>query len=1448
MKQNPIFLRRLLSLTTAVLMTATCTPLSVFAQAGSTNTPNEPNAPQTPAFVSAPLTIRPVVSEGTDASQTEQITVDPMRAAVLDEIDTEAFLGKPVSFPETFDLRSTGLVTGVRDQLSYGTCWAHALLGSAESALMLYNDEIDLSEYHLSYFSYWGDNTIDTSHPENSPFDAGGYDFLGVSALSMWYGPVYESRVPYAEFDFDELTEGDLIALRDEAAFHVQDVYMIANYQDTRAQEISAPRKALKTLLMSNHAVSVSYCSSDAYTNEKTASAYCPYRTSGNHSVTLVGWDDNYAKENFRSDYRPKDNGAWLIKNSWGEQNGIDGYYWISYEDQSLNEFSCVFAEANDNYAAQQGYDSLGWQTSIAPGAEKTNEAYMSCVFTAQEDTAVSAAAFYTTDNNVTYEITVYTDLTDPANPTSGTASTVTTGKELFAGYHTVDLTDAVGVSKDEAYAVVVKLTNPVNPFPIAAEASVGTVYDYGDGPNPDYALISPEKLDRQTAAGQSFISLDGESWTDTKGQEFAYGDYYAEDSEALGGVINGLRDAKENQTAALLSHLKGEAEPGEQEPSVMPQISVLLGDVCLKAFTNPAQTVTFSEMAGEIVLGTKVSLTSNSAEEIYYSIDGGKETRYTAPISVDAAMTISAWGVTDGVSGPITTHTYTQKTARLSSVTMHGAASTLSLSGEQLENGETIFAKANEATVSFSAVTTARVNFNGQILPSSSLSEPVALQYGENQFTITATAIGMKPTEYTFSVYRAYATVDYEKENIFFESKVCVVTDETGIPLRPGQDMLALAGQTLKITVMRTGETQELTVGALPDLETFNVHVMSFDDNSVAGPFYTNDRDYLEHAVLTRNPGTDLEEKQLLTEALQPYYNYFPVDKRVEFYNVLNVLPGDTFDVYVPATEYNFDSEVIHIAVPERPVSPEIAVEAKQIGERSVTIQSIAGLPLEFAICESDPTTEAHLLDSIEHDMEFYCMIFEFNLETTTVDDILAEIMRRAEVTTMEELLYQMNTPDPTALHWQESPVFNSLLPGSAYNIILRIPKTDEAFASELCYATVTTTGVCPPMWFEYEVETLNFNDTLYNVTHTFTEEVTFEHYTEYLPEYSEYGELFLNSIEHENYTFAPSDVYTFYLGFPLDDYFLGKKVTATPIDPASGLMPYTMLLPTRAKAPTYTMDMTNGKTFEPFNPKDILKVTYVSRYFSEYTDENGELTGEWVTETNEASYTYHQLSEDGMLCVDGSLNLMNYTGASIEFFTAATPTAVASCTTKIEVPLALDQDENGEYIDALLPELSYKLEGGCISINPVEGAEYAVTIEDNQYRYINTEWSDKTFYTTVPGENYLIQIRIKGTETTMPSSARGDYFWGENYADTWWYHLGQLNTDGKIDTGDAIVILKECAAAMLGKTSMTQAQRYYADINQDSKIDINDAVLVLKYYAASLLNPDLSWETVLP
>ena len=77
--------------------------------------------------------------------------------------------------------------------------------------------------------------------------------------------------------------------------------------------------------------------SADVYMNTETYAQYVNTTALGiSHGVTIVGWDDNYSAENFLEDKRPPADGAWIVRNSWGEHYGIDGYFYLSYYDQTI--------------------------------------------------------------------------------------------------------------------------------------------------------------------------------------------------------------------------------------------------------------------------------------------------------------------------------------------------------------------------------------------------------------------------------------------------------------------------------------------------------------------------------------------------------------------------------------------------------------------------------------------------------------------------------------------------------------------------------------------------------------------------------------------------------------------------------------------------------------------------------------------------------------------------------------------------------------------------------------------------------------------------------------------------------------------------------------------------------------------------------------------------------
>ena len=120
----------------------------------------------------------------------------------------------------------------------------------------------------------------------------------------------------------------------------------------------------------------------------------------------------------------------------------------------------------------------------------------------------------------------------------------------------------AVLLSEGETFSVVVKLTNTQYPYPFAVEGTI-LPESYGE----------PKYLGD---GGESYLSADGVTWWDAAEKfhsEEGY-DYY-------------------------------------------------MTNVCIKAFTNPISTVSFSQQEGPIAFGEKVELTSPGADAVYYTTDG---------------------------------------------------------------------------------------------------------------------------------------------------------------------------------------------------------------------------------------------------------------------------------------------------------------------------------------------------------------------------------------------------------------------------------------------------------------------------------------------------------------------------------------------------------------------------------------------------------------------------------------------------------------------------------------------------------------------------------------------------------------------------------------------------------------------------------------------------------
>ena len=210
-----------------------------------------------------------------------------------------------------------------------------------------------------------------------------------------------------------------------------------------------------------------------------------------NHDILIIGWDDNYSKENFT--ITPKQDGAFLCLNSWGEEFGDKGVFWISYEDVHIGtrNISYTVIEDVNNYDYIYQSDLCGWSAQLGYGQ---SEIYAASVYTADSSEYLEAVGFYATDVNTSYEIYGVTEFYGTDSLKNGVL--LAAGTKSEAGYYTIKFDKKLELAAGTKFAVVIKITTPTSKLPLAVE--------YAD-PNGNVVIDLED--------GESYISTSGVIW-----------------------------------------------------------------------------------------------------------------------------------------------------------------------------------------------------------------------------------------------------------------------------------------------------------------------------------------------------------------------------------------------------------------------------------------------------------------------------------------------------------------------------------------------------------------------------------------------------------------------------------------------------------------------------------------------------------------------------------------------------------------------------------------------------------------------------------------------------------------------------------------------------------------------------------------------------------------------
>ena len=449
--------------------------------------------------------------------------------------------------PAKYSAVEQGYITSVKNQGNWGICWAFSSTAISEASLIKeFSDKFnsgntDLSEnllaYMLSHPSLYGklnssgDYATYTASSATDYLTLGGNVWAAGLGLMNGIGPYNEnSDYPYSEDNTPSIvnknfTESEYYEVRNSSVAKITGVFQAHINNNSDNDEF-------KQLIMDYGAASLSY--NENYTDNKfgedgSSYYYNPNENTSNHAVTVVGWDDSIPASAFKT--TPAGDGAWLIKNSWGDYSRDNGYFWLSYYDKSISGVGIAYDftvdGADDYFDTRYSYDG---GNSLASFGYSRPDIYGANVFTADKDSYVTGAAAYTSAGN-NIELSVYTGLKDASNPTSGTKSAVATMSNVkYEGYYSLKFDAPVKVKKGESFAIVAKITKDsgtvriyseygysMNGLTYSLKANKGeSFYTY----NPSYGWFDC------TDSGKNNLMIKAYAVSDTQCTEHTYGEW----------------------------------------------------------------------------------------------------------------------------------------------------------------------------------------------------------------------------------------------------------------------------------------------------------------------------------------------------------------------------------------------------------------------------------------------------------------------------------------------------------------------------------------------------------------------------------------------------------------------------------------------------------------------------------------------------------------------------------------------------------------------------------------------------------------------------------------------------------------------------------------------------------------------------------------------------------
>ena len=354
---------------------------------------------------------------------------------------------------------SQALVTDIKIQGRSGPCWSFGIISALESSLIKQDNlkiKPDFSEMNLIYNLNYGTSS---NNPYEFDFINSGNNEMATAYFASGRGPVLEKDDPYkSNYVVRDYSEN----LKKPLNKYVRQIIYIPDTDKFDSLSLRNHRELVKKFIMENGSVASNIFLDENYLDSsKKNYFYNSYSDSTNHTVAIIGWDDNYKRENFNSMNMPQNDGAFIIKNSWGKDKHDNGFFYMSYEDKFAGFNSYVLKEivdAQEKYKFENIYqhDYFGMTSALAESRLGDKKNICSVFDLRSENEALTDIGVFIASNNVNCKFFLV-KVTDD-NKIIGYSDYIYDCDFKFPGYYVISLPEKI-LLKDKKFGIALKMT-----------------------------------------------------------------------------------------------------------------------------------------------------------------------------------------------------------------------------------------------------------------------------------------------------------------------------------------------------------------------------------------------------------------------------------------------------------------------------------------------------------------------------------------------------------------------------------------------------------------------------------------------------------------------------------------------------------------------------------------------------------------------------------------------------------------------------------------------------------------------------------------------------------------------------------------------------------------------------------------------------------------------------